>query len=266
MVEDEFLHTAQRFTAHLHRAEYDRLRALAESQNAATILAMERPVVGPARTQVAKRRHDAIRRAGRQGTNLGDEGSSGAPPSWTSTGLRGLLESPKKETRRIRRSHPITTPGTRAAAGFNSRARSPAQAPSSSPSSARQPPSDLRGGDDELLTRPGGTWSRESTHVQPIYASSARPKGNHQPAEAGGSAPKGMSRHRSEPNLKRTPQHGRLHMQVSDSEDEQEEDDDDDMFGIRKRRRRREKSRDQVLRSNEKPSRKASPDAIPTFL
>jgi len=44
MVEDEFHSTAQLFTRHLHRAEYQRLKRLAKSQNASSIQQIQRPV------------------------------------------------------------------------------------------------------------------------------------------------------------------------------------------------------------------------------
>ncbi|ODA77701.1 hypothetical protein RJ55_06303 [Drechmeria coniospora] len=63
MVEDELLRTAQCFTTRLHRAEYDRLRRLARTRNAAAIHAMERPVVVTSTpvAAVARRRRDRQR-------------------------------------------------------------------------------------------------------------------------------------------------------------------------------------------------------------
>ena len=56
MVEDELLHTARRFTAHLHRAEYDRLKRQARTQNANTVSEMERPVIHAPPMHTAKQR------------------------------------------------------------------------------------------------------------------------------------------------------------------------------------------------------------------
>jgi len=44
MVEDEFLETARQFTNHLHRAEYQRLKQLAKSQNASVTQTISRPI------------------------------------------------------------------------------------------------------------------------------------------------------------------------------------------------------------------------------
>lgn len=46
MVEDEFLTTAQAFTSHLHRAEYQRLKRLVRSRNESTIRNIQRPTDG----------------------------------------------------------------------------------------------------------------------------------------------------------------------------------------------------------------------------
>ncbi|KOS18251.1 hypothetical protein ESCO_002975 [Escovopsis weberi] len=74
MVEDEFLAVAQRFTAHLHRAEYERLKALARRRHAATLSEIERPVVaGLAPTAATRRRRESAQRAGRDGA----EGAAG---------------------------------------------------------------------------------------------------------------------------------------------------------------------------------------------
>ncbi|ETS05512.1 hypothetical protein M419DRAFT_32829 [Trichoderma reesei RUT C-30] len=113
MVEDEFLHIAQRFTAHLHRAEYDRLKALAKAQNADTIREIERPIVPDtvptARTrqrsasrQRALKQRKALAAAGR-GEEDRKAKDDGAKSLVAATGLRGLMEAPRHEG--------IATPG-----------------------------------------------------------------------------------------------------------------------------------------------------------
>ncbi|TWU76563.1 hypothetical protein ED733_007885 [Metarhizium rileyi] len=89
LVEDELLHTAGLFTAHLHRAEYSRLKRRAEAHHAAAIREIQRPVVpGPA-TTTARRRREAARRTERQ------RGFTGG--GCVGTGLQGLMEMPGRE-------------------------------------------------------------------------------------------------------------------------------------------------------------------------
>ncbi|KAG8425258.1 hypothetical protein J3458_001982 [Metarhizium acridum] len=93
MVEDELLATAGLFTAHLHRAEYTRLKRLAAAQNAAAIREIERPVVpGPATATATRRRGLASRTARRRGLGRGD----GEGP-WVGSSLQGLMETPRGE-------------------------------------------------------------------------------------------------------------------------------------------------------------------------
>jgi hypothetical protein len=121
MVEDEFLATAQRFTAHLHRAEYDRLKRVAKSQNAATIRAIERPVVaGLRKTNTAKRRQEAVRKVASQRKVLGDDRGAADDLPWMGTSLQGLMDAPRIESRAIAASSGPASSGTRAAAGFTS--------------------------------------------------------------------------------------------------------------------------------------------------
>lgn len=95
MVEDELLATAGLFTAHLHRAEYTRLKRLAAAQNAAAIREMERPVVpGPATATAMRRRGRAARTAARRGLVRG-EGTRGG------SSLQGLMETPRGQGARL---------------------------------------------------------------------------------------------------------------------------------------------------------------------
>lgn len=247
MVEDEFLHVAQRFTTHLYRAEYSRLKALAKSQNAAAIHAIERPVIGPA-TRISKHRSDALHRAARQANITDDE-----PPPWMATGLRGLMDSPRKEARTIR-SYAMTVPGTRAAAGFGSRVAA--------------------GRDVSVVRRQVSTSQDESDEADDLGGpSSIRPPAKSiagvrsvtfQTGQTTNRPLKQINRVKSEPNLKhpsRSDKPGRARL-----EDNYGDDDDDDPFGIKKRKIRRAQSREQLRKPPEKPSRTTSPDLIPTFL
>lgn len=103
MVEDEFLSVAGTFTAHLHKAEYHRLKTLAKNKNAVTIQAISRPVVG-SKTEAVKRRQAAAELATRQKTAINrergdnpseddDDDSDGLEIPWAGTALQGLMSS-----------------------------------------------------------------------------------------------------------------------------------------------------------------------------
>ncbi|KAG5932342.1 hypothetical protein E4U53_001381 [Claviceps sorghi] len=116
MVEDELLHTARRFTTHLHRAEYMRLKEQTRSRNEAAIRAMERPVVRGAPTSVARRTRAARVRDGKQQGVTGE-----AVPPWVGTSLHGLMEHRGGEGEIVRRAASRGEVRTRAAAGCTSR-------------------------------------------------------------------------------------------------------------------------------------------------
>lgn len=98
MVEDELLRVAQRFTAHLHRAEYERLKRLATSQNAESIREIERPVIGTP-TMEARRRHDRVAQRIKQRSIPGEDNDASSPRS--TTGLRNLLDAPSLQEQSI---------------------------------------------------------------------------------------------------------------------------------------------------------------------
>ncbi|KAL8382222.1 hypothetical protein RB595_006146 [Gaeumannomyces hyphopodioides] len=103
MVEDEFLSVAGTFTAHLHKAEYHRLKTVAKNKNAVTIRAISRPVVG-SKTEAVKRRQAVAELATRQKTGINrergdnpseddDDDSDGLENPWAGTALQGLMAS-----------------------------------------------------------------------------------------------------------------------------------------------------------------------------
>ncbi|KAI2472447.1 hypothetical protein F4781DRAFT_361896 [Annulohypoxylon bovei var. microspora] len=128
MVEDEFLSTAQLFTAHLHAAEYHRLKAASKSQNADTIRNISRPVVGrmtdlvkkkqERKTRLGKQREAARKAAANKGQDDGLAESKSKGDAWQSASLYGLMESPRKKAIRLDNLTKVATT-TRAAAGFN---------------------------------------------------------------------------------------------------------------------------------------------------
>lgn len=126
MVEDEFLSTAQQYTAHLHAAEYHRLKAASKSQNADTIRDISRPVVGrmtdlvkikqERKARLQKQKIAAKRAAANKGhTDVDTEDDD----QWHGNSLYGLMESPRKQAARLDNLTKVVTSTTRAAAGFD---------------------------------------------------------------------------------------------------------------------------------------------------
>ena len=109
MVEDELLAVAQSFTAHLHAAEYQRLKAKAKQQAKATGGSglLPRPVTGAPTDRVKKRGELAERRSKQakalkglqalDGTRGAEDNSDDADAPWAGTSLQNLMEgSPRK--------------------------------------------------------------------------------------------------------------------------------------------------------------------------
>ncbi|KAI0964746.1 hypothetical protein F4678DRAFT_385724 [Xylaria arbuscula] len=156
MVEDEFLATAQLFTAHLHAAEYKRLKTTSELENAQTIRNISRPVIGQMtnlvkmkqqRQTLAEKQRLATRKL-RKGDGSGDEstGTDDVGDPWQKQSLYGLMESPGKRSKRLN-GLPSASAATRAAAGFNR--QSDVVSPSR-PKSKPRVPSDNTGYHDEV--------------------------------------------------------------------------------------------------------------------
>ncbi|KAL9944427.1 hypothetical protein ACHAO3_008555 [Verticillium nonalfalfae] len=110
MVEDEFLVIAGKFTAHLHAAEYHRLKTQARSQNADAIADISRPVVGSLTELARRRQEDLLRQKNQQQalrqSSAGDGGEPGETEEedaalWRGSSLRGLMDSPRKREVRI---------------------------------------------------------------------------------------------------------------------------------------------------------------------
>lgn len=226
MVEDEFLSTAQLFTAHLHRAEYNRLKTAAKATNAEAIREIERPVVGSP-TKLARQRRDAFKRVQGQRERLASEGAGEGSLPRMSSGLQGLMDSPGKEKQLIR-PFPKATSTTRAAAGFSSSDASPRvrSAGAGAASGKRRVSAPEEVTDDDDLSSP--VVVRTTSSKLPTKPPARKPT-----------------------------------REVHHRDDD--DDDEDDPFGIQKRRIRREKSREQ-LRKPAKPKSTPEPDVIPTFL
>ncbi|KAI0555624.1 hypothetical protein F4679DRAFT_177054 [Xylaria curta] len=178
MVEDEFLTTAQQFTAHLHAAEYKRLKDASELENAQMIKNISRPVVGQVtnlvkikqeRKALIKKQRLATRRLRKE--DSGDESTDDHNGSWQKLSLRGLMESPGKRAKQPD-SLPSAFPVTRAAAGFN---RMPFDVVSPSRPKLGPPPDTTRHHIHESEDYMGVTSSHGLTHriSQPALGSSS---------------------------------------------------------------------------------------------
>ncbi|KAK8052507.1 hypothetical protein PG993_003892 [Apiospora rasikravindrae] len=125
MVEDELLATARQFTAHLHAAEYLRLKDAAKSQNAAVISQIARPVVGgmsriaekkKERADLLRKQNAAIRNANKDDSDSDDD-EVGPDSALKGTSLYTLMASPRKQVPRLDKIASFSK-ATRAAAGF----------------------------------------------------------------------------------------------------------------------------------------------------
>ncbi|MBE3050024.1 hypothetical protein IMZ48_47490 [Candidatus Bathyarchaeota archaeon] len=104
MVEDELFSVANRFTAHLHAAEYQRQKREAKTRNAGTIDSISRPVVGRMTPSVRSKqeraaktrvRRDGVRKAianARDGGLDADSEDEEESP-WMGMSLQGLMET-----------------------------------------------------------------------------------------------------------------------------------------------------------------------------
>ncbi|KAK0764118.1 hypothetical protein N5P37_003513 [Trichoderma harzianum] len=272
MVDDEFLHMAQRFTAHLHRAEYDRLKALAKAQNAATISEIERPVVASAvPTARARQRSEAAQNSMKRRKALeaesGDDGDDHKAKEdeqrspWA-TGLRGLMEAPRREGRTIipAANASSSSSRTRAAAGYSSKS-SPQQDHRSREKSPSLPPlvSSSKRVKLDLPANPKSTTTQSRNISQHPRTSNSNPQDISSRATE---LPKGIPR----PDSSRTKADNQPPSVYNVDDDL-----DDDLFGLHERRMSRKKSREQSRRPGTKSevkdeSKTIDLSSIPTFL
>ena len=130
MVEDELLATAQKFTVHLHAAEYKRYQKEVQSRNAQTINTISRTSVGDL-AKDTKRKIEAVQRTQKQKRTLDnvlgptqssrsddeDESDAGADLPYAGTMLHDLMDSPRKRVKTLSSITPRTTI-SRSAAGY----------------------------------------------------------------------------------------------------------------------------------------------------
>ena len=131
MVEDEFLTVAQRWTVHLHAAEYKRQEKVVKARKAETINSISRPVTDrmPDHT---RRRVDGVARSKSQRNaiegllgkevDVGDTDSDEDGLPYVGTTLHGLMDSPRRKAASLLKIGSVKAI-TRAAAGFQAQSK-----------------------------------------------------------------------------------------------------------------------------------------------
>ncbi|KAK7447819.1 hypothetical protein CaCOL14_007543 [Colletotrichum acutatum] len=289
MVEDELVTIAGHFTAHLHAAEYQRLKAQTRTQNAETIKTISRPVVGSL-TELARKRQEellrkkkqreALRRAkrdaGRDDEDIGDETSV----PWRGTSLQGLMHSPKKKEVPLM-ALTRTDSGVRTSASglFGGVVRSSQSRRPAVPAKRRTPVEEATTEDesDDLGGPVKAPVRRDVEHKRPAYPSETIAKVQSRPSNQlrtthsssarqpdakaslngrgalGTVAPKPVSSARATTNTPPT-------------NDEDDDDDDDDLFTRFKNRRANTRPQRRAPVKKERPDSKEAEDIIPSFI
>lgn len=127
MVEDEFLSTAQKFTVHLHTAEYKRRERDVKARRAEAISSISRPVTGKmpdhtkrklANIDQAKTQRAIIQDlVGKKAIQVDDSDDELELP-YVGTTLHGLMDSPRKMKAPLGKLRFSGVATTRAAAGY----------------------------------------------------------------------------------------------------------------------------------------------------
>ncbi|KAJ3944518.1 uncharacterized protein N0V96_006053 [Colletotrichum fioriniae] len=290
MVEDELVTIAGHFTAHLHAAEYQRLKAQTRTQNAETIKTISRPVVGSL-TELARKRQEellrkkkqreALRRAkrdaGRDDEDTGDETSV----PWRGTSLQGLMDSPKKKEVPLMALTRADSGAVRTSASglFGGVVRSSQGKRSVAPAKRRTPADEAMTEDesDDLGGPVKARVRRDIEHTRPAYPSKTMARVSNRPSHQqrtthssstrisearastngrgtlGAAAPKPISSARAATNTQPT-------------NDEDDGDDDDDLFTRFKNRRANSRPQRRAPVKKEKPDPKEAGDIIPSFI
>ncbi|THY45130.1 hypothetical protein D6C97_08720 [Aureobasidium pullulans] len=122
MVTDEFMSTAQLFTAHLAHAEYRRQKTMARKREAALggADAIARPVVGQLSKDGQRKKQGELHRAGVKAILKGEhsEEEEEEEDPWAGTQIASLMMSPRKRDT-LQPKAAVGRSSTRAAAGFN---------------------------------------------------------------------------------------------------------------------------------------------------
>ncbi|KAF3066505.1 hypothetical protein GL218_08984 [Daldinia childiae] len=261
MVEDEFLSTAQQFTAHLHAAEYHRLKAASKSQNADTIRDISRPVVGRM-TDLVKQKQErkarlekqkAATRKARADRNRNDDSTASESDLWRSASLHGLMESPRKKAARLDKLTKVATT-TRAAADLTS----------SRPihHSTSKQNSETESDDDEDLDGPSTKMPTNSVKKLPP-STSQPPKPRQVPSTTSNNHPL----RRSEKIHPIIQQPGSKATATTEASEEEKDDGSGDFLSrLKQRQEDRKRNRDQRKQAASSKAQSTTDDIIPGFL
>ncbi|KAK2059124.1 hypothetical protein LY76DRAFT_512695 [Colletotrichum caudatum] len=291
MVEDELFTVARQFTAHLHAAEYQRLKAQTRSQNAETIKNISRPVVGSL-TELARKRQEellrkkkqreALRQAKQEADRRSDESGDETSIPWRGTSLQGLMQSPRKKEVPLM-ALTKTDSGTKASSLFGGLVRSQSKRPATAMKSHQddeetEGESDDLGGPSRLTAkredarsrptagRPAYSWrTGEEAPSRPVPQKAKMPDArlwmvDTKPAirRGGGGPPTPVSTRQASTKTTTT---------LEDNIKEDEEDDDDDLFTrFKKRRVASRPQRREAEKKGEKPESRENRDIIPSFI
>ncbi|KEQ78765.1 hypothetical protein M438DRAFT_409969 [Aureobasidium pullulans EXF-150] len=120
MVTDEFMSTAQLFTAHLAHAEYRRQKTMARKREAALggADAIARPVVGQLSKDGQRKKQGELHRAGVKAALKGELSEEEEDDPWAGTQIASLMMSLRKRDT-LQPKAAVGRSSTRAAAGFN---------------------------------------------------------------------------------------------------------------------------------------------------
>ncbi|KAI3553924.1 hypothetical protein CABS01_04804 [Colletotrichum abscissum] len=288
MVEDELVTIAGHFTAHLHAAEYQRLKAQTRTQNAETIKTISRPVVGSL-TELARKRQEellrkkkqreALRRAkrdaGRDDEDTGDETSV----PWRGTSLQGLMHSPKKKEVPLM-ALTRTDSGVRTSASglFGGVVRSSQSKMPAAPAKRSTPVDETTTEDesDDLGGPVKAPVRRETEHSRPsrsAYPAKTTAKVQGRPSNQQRTTHTSTARL---PDAKASSNEGtaapnpissaRVATNTPPTNDEDDDDDDDDVFTRFKNRRANSRPQRRAPVKKEKPDSKETGDIIPSFI
>ncbi|KAK2044571.1 hypothetical protein LZ31DRAFT_279153 [Colletotrichum somersetense] len=289
MVEDELFTVAGQFTAHLHAAEYQRLKAQTRSQNAEMIKNISRPVVGSL-TELARKRQEellrkkkqreALRQAKQEAGRGSDESGDETSIPWRGTSLQGLMHSLRKKEVPLM-ALTKTDSGTKASSLFGGLVRSQSKRPATAMKSHQydeetEDESDDLGGPSRLMAkredarsrpapgRPAYSWrTGEEAPSRPVPQKSEMPDASlwmaeTKPAIRRGGSPTPMSTRPASTKTTTT---------LEDNSKEDEDDDDDDLFTIFKKRRVTSRpQRREAEKKEEKPESRENRDIIPSFI
>lgn len=293
MVEDEFFAMAGMFTAYLHRAEYQRLKNQAKSQNAETIANISRPVVGSLTEIARKRQEDVLRRRKQQealkrvrgDAGIQDHSADEDDAPWTGTALQGLMDNSRKEEVPLTRLvwGPPTAINRPSFTHRNQHRSEPTRAtalasPSPRLNGGRRPlatqgqkrsldETETESDDDDDLGAgiPGrvqvptaGSRAAQPTHATPV---TRHPQSTAATKDTAPRVSHSAPRRRVTESMS-TPSKALSSPAVKEASDSE----DSDPFTIFKDRRRREKDRKRPTKAEKKDQDPKIPDIIPTFL